>query len=162
VRTRPSGRGPAYPEGSAWDRPGFVLWHATLRWQREVAAALRPLGLTHVQFVLLAGTHWLETRDRRGPSQRELAEHAGTDAMMTSQVIRALEARGLVRREPDARDARVRRLRTTPPGRRLARRAVHEVERLDERIFDALPANAPLVELLRVVAGRDASGSPLP
>jgi hypothetical protein len=36
------------------DSPGFLLWHATLRWQRGVARALKPLELTHVQFVLLA------------------------------------------------------------------------------------------------------------
>ncbi len=75
---------------SAWDSPGFLLWHATLRWQRAVAAALRPLGLTHVQFVLLAGGWWLSQGDR-WPSQRELADHAGTDRMMTSQVVRTLE-----------------------------------------------------------------------
>jgi hypothetical protein len=34
--------------------PGLLLWRATLRWQRRIVAALKPLGLTHVQFVLLA------------------------------------------------------------------------------------------------------------
>ena len=41
------------------DSPGFLLWHVTLRWQRDIAAALAPLDLTHVQFVLLATTWWL-------------------------------------------------------------------------------------------------------
>lgn len=36
------------------DSPGYLVWHATLRRQRAVAAALTPFGLTHVQFVLLA------------------------------------------------------------------------------------------------------------
>ncbi len=49
---------PPDPEES----PGFLLWHITLRWQREIAAALAPLGLTHVQFVLLAATWWLNAR----------------------------------------------------------------------------------------------------
>src|SRR5262249_4571528 len=40
---------------------GFLLWHATLRWQRLLSAALRPLGLTHVQFVLLAVLWWFTT-----------------------------------------------------------------------------------------------------
>jgi len=38
------------------DSGGLLLWHATLRWQRGIAQALRPLDLTHVQFVLLACT----------------------------------------------------------------------------------------------------------
>src|ERR1700730_16686377 len=90
---------------SAWDSPGFLLWHASLRWQREMAAALRPLGLTHVQFVLLASTWQLASRGGR-PSQRQVADHAGTNVMMTSQVVRSLEARGLLEREPDPRDTR--------------------------------------------------------
>ena len=153
---------PAFPAGSAWDRPGFVLWHATLRWQREVATALKPLGLTHVQFVLLAGTHWLEVHDGRGPSQRELADHAGTDAMMTSQVVRALEKQGLMQREADADDARIRRLRTTPKGRRLAVRAVDEVAALDDRLFGDLSYPEGLLTVLRQLAGRDERGAVLP
>jgi DNA-binding MarR family transcriptional regulator len=148
-----------FPTGTAWDRPGFLLWHATLRWQRLVAATLRPLGLTHVQFVLLAGTLWLETQGQRGPSQRELAEHAGTDAMMTSQAVRALERQGLLEREVDAADARIRRLRTTARGRRLALRSVDAVERLDATLFGALPERAPLIDLLRQIADRDAFGN---
>ena len=44
------------------DSPGFLLWHVTLRWQRDIAAALAPMGLTHVQFVLLATCWWLNSR----------------------------------------------------------------------------------------------------
>jgi DNA-binding MarR family transcriptional regulator len=152
---------PAFPAGSAWDRPGFVLWHATLRWQREVAAVLKPLGLTHVQFVLLAGTHWLETHEGRGPSQRALADHAGTDAMMTSQVVRALEKQGLLRRQADDDDARVRRLRTTAKGRRLAVRAVEDVAALDDRLFGTLSDLDGLLDVLRQLADRDEQGATL-
>lgn len=142
-------------ERSAWDSPGFLLWHATLRWQRVVAAALRPLGLTHVQFVLLAGAWWLDQRGER-PSQRELADHAGTDRMMTSQVVRVLEDRGLLRREPDDADARVRRLSLTSEGKRLAVEALGTVETADEAYFVSVPDRAALTDLLRGLAGREA------
>jgi DNA-binding MarR family transcriptional regulator len=72
------------------ESPGFLLWHATLRWQRGVAAALAPLDLTHVQFVLLACTWWLNRQGER-PTQVRLASQAGTDIKMTSQVVRSLE-----------------------------------------------------------------------
>lgn len=143
-------------ERSAWDSPGFLLWHATLRWQRAVAAALGPLGLTHVQFVLLAGAWWLMQRGER-PSQRELADHSGTDPMMTSQVVRVLEGRGLVRREADEADARVRRLAVTQDGEALAREAVRVVEAADEGYFAAVPDSEELVALLGGLAGREAS-----
>lgn len=115
------------PRPGPADSPGFLLWRATLRWQRGITTALRPLELTHVQFVLLASVWWLsgQTDGADGsPSQRQVAEHAGTDVMMTSQVLRAQEARGLLTREPDAADARVRRLTDTAAGRRLAEQAV--------------------------------------
>lgn len=147
----------SFPASSAWDKPGFLLWHATLEWQRQVAAALRDVGLTHVQFVLLAGTHWLEQRSGP-PSQRELADHAGTDAMMTSQVVRALERAGLLVRSSDPDDARVKRLTTTAGGADLARRAVGLVEQVDQRVFGAVDDLEALQRALRRVAGRDDSG----
>ncbi|HEY3629387.1 MAG TPA: MarR family winged helix-turn-helix transcriptional regulator, partial [Jatrophihabitantaceae bacterium] len=82
------------------DSLGLLLWRATLRWQRAITAALRPLDLTHVQFVLLASSWWLTSVAGETPSQRRVAEHAGTDPMMTSQVLRALEAKGLIGRAP--------------------------------------------------------------
>jgi hypothetical protein len=39
------------------DSPGFLLRHATLRWQHGIAQALAPLGLTHVQFVSCSPAH---------------------------------------------------------------------------------------------------------
>lgn len=146
-----------FPASSAWDKPGFLLWHATLEWQRQVAAALRDLELTHVQFVLLAGTHWLEQRSGP-PSQRELADHAGTDAMMTSQVVRALERAALLVRSSDPADARIKRLTTTPAGADLARRAVGLVEDVDRRVFGTVDDLDGLQRALRRVAGRDDSG----
>lgn len=131
--------------------PGFVLWHATLRWQRAVTASLLPLRLTHVQFVLLAGVWWL-TRNAGAPSQVDLAEHAGTDVKMTSQVVRKLEARGLLTRTPDVIDSRIKRLAVTPEGVALARRAIKVVEAADRSCFSDLPDLDGLVAAMRTIA----------
>lgn len=128
------------------ESPGFLLWHATLRWQRGVAAALAPLGLTHVQFVLLACTWWLNEQGEH-PTQVRLAAQAGTDVKMTSQVIRSLEKKRLVEREVDPADTRARRLRVTRRGARLAPRAIAVVEAVDADFFSELPA-ADAVDLL--------------
>lgn len=116
---------------------GFLLWHVTLRWQRDIAAALRPLGLTHVQFVLLASTWWLNTHDQQ-PTQVALAGHAGTDVKMTSQVIRTLERKGLITREVDAADTRARRLVVTAAGKTLAPTAIEAVEAVDRALLKSL------------------------
>jgi DNA-binding MarR family transcriptional regulator len=125
------------------DSPGFLLWHATLRWQRAITAALKPLGLTHVQFVLLACTWWLHEQGRR-PNQVDLAAQAGTDVKMTSQVVRSLEQKGLLEREIDPADTRARRLRPTRRGTTLARHAVEVVEQVDEDFFVDVPSQQTL------------------
>lgn len=130
--------------------PGFLLWHATLRWQRAVAAALAPLELTHVQFVLLASTWWLNGLDEQ-PSQVRLAEQAGTDVKMTSQVVRNLEAKGLIVRAADPVDTRARRLRVTASGALLAPRAIEAVEAVDARFFSPVDADSA-VALLSALA----------
>ena len=141
-REEPAGLEPA-------QSPGFLLWRVTLRWQRAIVAALRPLGLTHVQFVLLASAWWLSEVAGEAPTQRRLAQHAATDAMMTSQVLRTLEARGLVTRSADPADSRVRRLGVTPAGAELARRAIAVVESADDEFFSAAGNRPTLLETLR-------------
>jgi len=141
----------------AWSSPGFLLWRATLRWQRLMVDTLKPFDLTHVQFVLLASTWWL-CENGGPPRQRDLAEHAGTDPMMTSQVVRALAEAGLVTRTADPQDARAILVATTRAGRALAPRAVSAVEAADRAFFDEVPpkAQAGLRSALSVLGGRTA------
>jgi DNA-binding MarR family transcriptional regulator len=54
---------------------------------------------------------------------------------MTSQVLRRLEAKGLLERQVDPGDTRARRLRLTAKGQRLARRAIVAVEQADAQFF---------------------------
>jgi DNA-binding MarR family transcriptional regulator len=104
-----------------------------------------------VQFVLLACTWWLNEQGEN-PTQIALAAQAGTDIKMTSQVVRALERKGLVTREVDADDTRARRVRVTKRGARLAPRAIAVVEDVDARFFapvgggDALRLLRPLAQ----------------
>lgn len=142
------------PEGPQTS-PGFLLWRTTLRWQRSITAALKPLGLTHVQFVLLASVWWLADQARTTeelPSQTAAAAHADTDTMMTSSVLRTLEGRGLITRTADPYDARVKRLALTEHGRQLARQAVTLVESADRLFFAAAGDQAPVLALLRRLA----------
>lgn len=135
--------------------PGFVLWQVATLWQRQVRAALDPLGLTHAQFVLLVSSAWLEAHADAGapPTQADVAAHARTDAVMTSEVLRTLERKKLVRRLPHPADARARAVRVTPAGRALAADAVGRVEAVDVAFF-----GAPGVEL-RALAGLLGAGT---
>ena len=135
------------------DSPGFLLWHVTLRWQRDIATALAPLGLTHVQFVLLATTWWLNSRGE-DPNQLTVARQAGTDVKMTSQVLRKLETKGLIRRDVDTADTRAKKLRVTGRGADLAVRALAAVEAADVKFFQPTPDTAALLAMLRPLADR--------
>ncbi|WP_405831730.1 MarR family winged helix-turn-helix transcriptional regulator [Streptomyces sp. NBC_00105] len=133
------------------ESPGFLLWHVTLRWQRDIATALTPLDLTHVQFVLLACTWWLNGQGER-PNQQAVARQAGTDVKMTSQVLRTLEKKGLIEREVDPADTRAKRLRVTGPGAELAPRAIAAVEDVDARFFGPVPVEDAVALLGRLAA----------
>jgi DNA-binding MarR family transcriptional regulator len=139
----------------AEESTGLLLWQVTNRWQAAQRAALKPFGLTHVQFVLLASLVWLGTD---GPvTQRRLADHARTDPMMTSQVVRALEHRHLLVRTAHSSDGRAWSLSATDTGAALVNRAVVAVEDCDETFFRSLgPDRDAFTRALASLAGTPA------
>ena len=145
-----------YPGGPA-DSPGFLLWRTTLRWQRAVATSLAPLGLTHVQFVLLACAWWLNGQGH-APNQLAIAEQAAVDVKMTSEVLRKLENKGLITRGVDENDARARTVTVTERGHTLAVQAVATVEQVDAEFFDHIGES--FVRGLRRLAGLDPGRRP--
>jgi DNA-binding MarR family transcriptional regulator len=122
-----------------------------MRWQRVMTAALAPLDLTHVQFVLLASAMWLG-RYGEPPNQVQLAAQAGTEVKMTSEVVARLEAKELIVREADPRDSRAKVIRITPAGAAAAQRAIIAVEAADAAFFEPVD-EAQLVTMLRQLAG---------
>jgi DNA-binding MarR family transcriptional regulator len=118
------------------DSTGLLLWQVTNQWQSAQRAALKPFELTHMQFVLLASLAWLGGDGV--VTQKQLSEHVASHPMMTSQVLRGLEQRGLVERAKHPDDGRARALKATKLGRALANKAVVAVEACDEEFFSAL------------------------
>ena len=124
----------AHPSAS----PGFLLWQVATLWQRHLRTVLDVVGLTHAQFVLLASAGWLDGHLEGAPvTQAQIAEHARTDAVMTSEVLRTLERKGFVERLPHPDDARARRVLLTEAGRALVKRAITLVEAADADFFAA-------------------------
>ncbi|EKE68246.1 MarR family winged helix-turn-helix transcriptional regulator [Oceanibaculum indicum] len=125
---------PGEPEES----PGFLLWQLANAWQRQMRIVLAPLGLTYVQAMLLTALLRLEQREAitgMPITQGDLARFCQADATMTSQVLRTLEAKGLLERSRGA-DARARLPRLTLAGRSLAERALPLAETVDREFFD--------------------------
>jgi MarR family transcriptional regulator, organic hydroperoxide resistance regulator len=116
---------------------GAVVWRLATRWRVAVDRALAPQDLTHAQYVLLAALHGLEQAGHR-PSQRELADETGLEALYVSKLARTLEAKGLVARRRDPHDTRAVRLTLTDQGRETVRSAMRIVQELLERLLAPL------------------------
>jgi len=117
--------------------PGYLVWRLANKWRTAVDQALAPLDLTHAQYVVLASLSGME-RSGRQPSQRELADHTGLEALYVSKLARSLEAAGLVGRTRDAEDTRIVRLALTGEGRAAVRPAVDAVQVLLDQLLTPL------------------------
>lgn len=99
--------------------------------------ALEEVGLTHAQFIVLAGIAWL-SRNEDPLTQARLSQHAKTDAMMTSQILRTLTLKGYVERATNPSDRRAKNLPLTQEGREVTERSVQFVETADKEFFPRL------------------------
>jgi DNA-binding MarR family transcriptional regulator len=119
---------------SADESPGYLLWRVSTLWRRSIEAVLKPLGLTHPQFVILAATGWL-TRQGRRASQGQIGQQAALDPNTTSQILRTLEQKGLIQRPRLASDERGKYPILTPSGIKALTTALPLVERADATYF---------------------------
>ncbi len=131
------------------ESPGFALWQVASLWQQQIRRALAPLELTHGPFVLLASAAWL-TREGAQVTQAQIAAHARTDAVTTSEVLRTLAKKKLVRRVQNPADKRAWSIEPTAEGGKLAQKAMRAVEAADEAFFSARP---PELEKLAKLIG---------
>lgn len=119
----------------AEDSPGFLLWQLTNQWQQQQRKALRPLGLTHPQFVALAGILWLSSIHEKGVSQIQVAEFTHIDKMMMSDLVQTLLKKKLIERHRHPEDKRAYALRLTRKGHALTLSAIPLVEGIDALFF---------------------------
>ncbi|MEV4974660.1 MarR family winged helix-turn-helix transcriptional regulator [Streptomyces scopuliridis] len=117
--------------------PGFLVWRLANKWRVAVDRAVAPLGLTHAQYSLVASLHGMQrTGDR--PSQRQLADHTGLEALYVSKLARALESAGLIQRTRDPRDPRAVQLALTEQGQAITRQAIAAVQELLQQLLEPL------------------------
>jgi MarR family transcriptional regulator, organic hydroperoxide resistance regulator len=117
--------------------PGFLMWRLSMKWQAAVDRAVTPLGLTHAQYSLLASLRGMTSVGGR-PSQRELADHTGLDAIFVSKLISTLERNGLVERTQHPADSRAVELRLTDAGAAVIDKAVVIVLALQDHLTKPL------------------------
>ena len=117
--------------------PGFLLWQVSSLWRRKIETALYPLGITHVQFVLLANLSWREHFDKKS-TQIELARSCKIDVNMASQVLRTLEKKGYLERTREPGNERAKFPRLTETGKDIIKQAMLIIEEADREFFNCL------------------------
>ncbi len=116
--------------------PGFLLWHISTSWRSNIEATLKTLDLTHPQFVVLATTGWL-TRNGDLVTQVAIGKMAGLDPNTNSQILKGLEQKGLIKRDPSS-DGRAKNVSLTPKGSQILSSAMPAVEQIDAKFFNRL------------------------
>lgn len=117
----------------AEDSPGFLLWRASTLWRRSIENILKPLSLTHPQFVVLATIGWF-SRTGQGAKQIEISRHASLDPNTISQILRSLQQKGLIERSHSI-DERSKCTILTPAGTEKLSKALPAVEKADFHFF---------------------------
>ncbi|MGB8468318.1 MAG: MarR family transcriptional regulator [Candidatus Babeliales bacterium] len=118
------------------ESPGLLLWRVSTQWRYAIENTLKPLGLTHPQFVILATTAWL-TKNGDVVSQVDIGRMADLDPNTTSQILRGLEKKNLITRL-HSEDEKHKNPVLTSQGTQMLTEAMPAVERSDSAFFSQL------------------------
>ena len=102
-------------------------------------ARLEPLGVTQVQYSILATASYLASASD-SVSQQDVANQLSMDKMMVSSVVKTLESRDLIVRRRSTTDGRAFMMALTPKARALLKRVTPAAEGVDEEFFGMLSA----------------------
>ncbi len=118
----------------AEDSPGFLLWRVSTLWSKITTVVLKPLGLTHPQFIILSIVDWLTDK---GSSLEEIGRQAILDPKTTSHLLRSLQVKGLIELSHMS-DEKNKFPQLTIAGTEMLAKAVTIVESSDEAFFASI------------------------
>ncbi|MGW7349382.1 MarR family winged helix-turn-helix transcriptional regulator [Streptomyces sp. NPDC054854] len=113
----------------------YLLKRTELAVRARLEELLKPAGITALQYTALTV---LERHD--GISAAQLARDSFVTAQSMADMVRALESRGLIRREPNPANRRERLILLADPGRRLLAEYAGPARHLEERMVASLSA----------------------
>lgn len=102
-------------------------------WTKKLDTALIDLGLNLNEFMVL---YQLSISPDEKMRRVDLAEKLGLTASGITRVLSPIEKLGMVRREANARDARVSYVKLTNVGKRNLNEATHGIEKVLNREFN--------------------------
>jgi len=137
------------PRTAPEPRVSYLVGRLDRALRRRLDEVLEPTGLSVRQYTTLS-----VLRARSGLSNAQLARRSLMTPQSMSEVLAALTARGLVRREPDESHGRVMRTVLTPGGAALLESCDRAVDGLEEQMLAGPPVaqRADLLAALRTCA----------
>ena len=116
------------------DSIGALIYRIAQASAKALQTELAPLDLTVAQFFILRCL----SRES-GQPQKALAAHLEITPPSLTVMLKPLEAKGLIRRETDPRDARAKRIYLPEPGEAFLEGRIQPViRRLEERLLTGL------------------------
>ena len=112
-----------------------LLRKAWLKLNAVFLRRLSDVGLTPDQYIVL---RWLEEKGNPGLTQREISDWMASDPNTIASLVKRMEAAGLIRRRPRAKDLRVKEVLPTKTGRRLFTKAKSRAQALEKAALHAL------------------------
>src|SRR3990172_7621735 len=117
--------------------PGFLLWQVSKLWQRHLNAALKDLGLSSTQAIILGNVVRM-IGQKKLVTQISLSQITKVDPMTTSQAIRTLEKKKLINRVVAKGDKRAFSILPTQQGVRVMLEALQRIAQAHEEFFRPL------------------------
>lgn len=128
---------------------GYLANHVARLFARELAEAIRPLGLAPAQFMVL-----LELWREEGLTQKDLVRRLDVEQATMAATLSRMERDGLIERRPDQADGRARRIQLTSRARSLEGPALAAAKAVNARAlagFTEAEREALLSALRRIV-----------
>lgn len=128
---------PSKNKDNSEESTGLLFMRTYNQWHSEIKNQLKPLGLTHPQFVILI-TLAYSLQFETEVTQVMLSKMAGMDVMTVSQIIHLLEKHNFISRKEHTKDTRAKSVSLTPKGQDIVKKALPAVEDIDMKFFGAL------------------------
>lgn len=116
---------------------GFLIWKTSNKLQRLHRLALKELDLTPTQFSVLASVVHISSM-QKNLTQSLLCKHTEMDKMLTSDVIKSLVVKKLIKKKKNEHDSRSFLIQPTPLGVKKANEAIEIVENVDLEFFKSV------------------------
>lgn len=124
----------------------YLFWQMNVRLQRDMENALSSFNMTPGQYIALS-----HLRSKHRYSAAELARRTGVSAQSMNELVLAIEKKGMITREADEKNLRVRRITLTQQGAEILDKIDAVVDQLEESVLSAItPAEVTKVRALMI------------